>query len=106
MRFISVTKPGGPDVLEISSGPLPEPHEHEVLIQVEAAGINRPDILQREGKYPPPHGASPILGLEVAGIVAAVGPGSKWKTGDSVCALVPGGGYAEYCIAPDLQCLP
>ena len=106
MRFISVTQPGGPGVLEISSGPTPVPREHEVLIQVEAAGINRPDILQREGKYPPPPGASPILGLEVAGKVAVAGPGSKWKAGDSVCALVPGGGYAEYCIAPDVQCLP
>jgi NADPH2:quinone reductase len=106
MRFVGVTGPGGPEVLEIRTMPTPVPNAHEVVIKVAAAGINRPDILQRQGKYPPPPGASPILGLEVAGIVAAVGDDANLKVGDSVCALVPGGGYAEYCRVPAAHCLP
>ncbi len=85
---------------------MPVPGQGEVLIRVEAAGVNRPDLLQRAGKYPPPPGASPILGLEVAGAIAAAAPESAWREGDRVCALVPGGGYAEYCLTPGVQCLP
>jgi len=99
--------PGGPEVLVLATGPVPRPATGEVLIRVAAAGINRPDILQRTGNYPPPPGASPILGLEVSGTVAALGaevPG--WHEGDAVCALVAGGGYSEYCVAPAPQCLP
>ncbi len=107
MRYVGMTGPGGPDVLRIMTGPVPTPGTDDVLVRVAAAGINRPDILQREGKYPPPHGASPILGLEIAGTVAAVGTAVKrWRVGDEVCALVAGGGYAEYCLAPEPQCLP
>jgi putative PIG3 family NAD(P)H quinone oxidoreductase len=106
MRFVDPTGPGGPEVLRIGEMPTPLPREHEVLIKVHAAGINRPDILQRQGKYPPPPGASPILGLEVAGEIAALGAGATLKLGDTVCALVPGGGYAEYCRVPEGQCLP
>jgi NADPH2:quinone reductase len=106
MNFVHFAQPGGPEVLGIAEGPVPQPGEHEVLIRVAAAGVNRADLLQREGKYPPPLGASPILGLEVAGAVAAAGAQSGWKIGDRVCALVAGGGYAEYCLAPGPQCLP
>jgi NADPH2:quinone reductase len=106
MKFVHFAQPGGPEVLSVVEGPEPQPGEREVLIQVAAAGVNHADLLQREGKYPPPPGASPILGLEVAGTVAAAGAQSKWKIGDQVCALVAGGGYAEYCLAPDPQCLP
>jgi NADPH:quinone reductase len=87
--------------------PVPAPGAGEVLVKVAAAGVNRADLLQRAGKYPPPAGASPILGLEVAGTIASVGSGSAdWRVGDAVCALVTGGGYAEYCVAPAPQCLP
>lgn len=106
MTYVDVTQPGGADKLTLVEGPVPMPREHEVLIRVAAAGVNRPDIAQREGRYPPPPGASPIMGLEVAGTVVAVGPGSQWRVGDEVCALAPGGGYATYCRVPDLQCLP
>jgi NADPH2:quinone reductase len=93
--------------LGIADGPAPQPGRNEVLIRVAAAGVNRPDVMQRLGKYPPPPGASPILGLEVAGEIAEVGPETeRWKVGDSVCALVAGGGYAEFCVAPGPQCLP
>jgi putative PIG3 family NAD(P)H quinone oxidoreductase len=86
---------------------VPHPAAGEVLIRAAAAGVNRPDILQRTGNYPPPPGASPILGLEVSGTIAALGPGvTEWREGDPVCALVAGGGYAEYCVAPAPQCLP
>jgi len=85
--------------------PTPVPGAHEVVIKVHAAGINRPDMLQRQGKYPPPPGASPILGLEVAGVVAATGKGAALEVGAAVCALAPGGGYAEYCLVPDSHCL-
>jgi len=91
--------------MRVAEGPSPAPGEGEVLIRVAAAGVNRPDLLQRQGKYPPPPGASPVMGLEVAGTIESVGAGAGWKTGDRVCALVPGGGYAEYCAAPGMQCL-
>ena len=106
MRFVDPTGPGGPEVLQIGEMPTPLPREREVLIRVHAAGINRPDILQRQGKYAPPPGASPVLGLEVSGEVAAVGAGATLKLGERVCALVPGGGYAEYCRVPASHCLP
>ena len=107
MRHIAMTAPGGPEVLTLATGPVPRPAAGEVLIRVAAAGINRPDILQRTGNYPPPPGASPILGLEVSGAVAALGPEvTGLNEGDEVCALVAGGGYAEYCVAPAAQCLP
>ena len=107
MRRIDVPEPGGPDAMRLISSPLPTPGEGEVLIRVMAAGINRPDVQQRRGLYPPPADASPVLGLEVAGEVAALGPGvTALQPGDRVCALVNGGGYAEYCVAPEVQCLP
>ena len=107
MRYIEATRPGGPDVLNVMSGPVPQPGPDEVLVKVEAAGVNRPDIAQRRGQYPPPPGASPILGLEIAGTIAALGRDvTSWHEGDPVCALVAGGGYAEYCAAPAPQCLP
>jgi NADPH2:quinone reductase len=98
---------GGPEVLKPSKRPMPVPGSDDVLIKVAAAGINRPDVLQRTGNYTPPPGASDLPGLEVAGTVAAIGSGVKnWKIGDPVMALVSGGGYAEYCAAPAPQCLP
>ena len=107
MIAIGITKPGGPDVLQPVEMPVPRPGTREVLIRVAAAGVNRPDLMQREGKYPPPPGASDIPGLEVSGVVAACGPGVvRWKEGDQVCALVAGGGYADHCVAPEAQCLP
>jgi NADPH2:quinone reductase len=104
MRHIQMNGAGAPDVMTIATGPIPEPGNDEVLIRVHAAGVNRPDIAQRQGSYPPPPGASPILGLECAGEVVVAGPG--WKVGDKVCALTNGGAYAEYCTAPAAQCLP
>ena len=107
MRAIEITEPGGPEVLCIGERPVPEPGEGEVLVKVAAAGINRPDVMQRTGMYPPPPGASDIPGLEIAGTVVALGPeASGVQEGDSVCALVAGGGYAEYCPAPASLCLP
>jgi NADPH:quinone reductase len=106
MRFVDVPQPGPPDVLRIAETPVPTPGAGDVLIRVDAAGVNRPDIVQRMGKYPPPPGASPILGLEVAGTVETAPPASRFKPGDRVCALVPGGGYAEYCVVPEPQCVP
>ena len=107
MIAISIAKPGGPEVLQPIEMPLPQPGRREVLIRVAAAGVNRPDLMQREGKYPPPPGASDIPGLEVSGTIAACGPETeRWREGDHVCALMSGGGYAEYCVAPDVQCLP
>lgn len=106
MRYIDVKRPGGPEVLVVKEGPAPVPGSGEVLIRVHAAGINRPDIMQREGKYPPPAGASPILGLEVAGEVSAIGTGVSGRSvGERVCALTNGGGYAEFVTAPSGQCL-
>lgn len=106
MIAIAIARPGGPEVLQPIDVPVPAPGSREVLIRVSAAGVNRPDIMQRDGKYPPPPGASDIPGLEVSGVVAACGPSvERWREGDRVCALVSGGGYAEYCLAPDVQCL-
>ena len=94
-------------MLYVGNRPIPKPKENEVLIKVKAAGVNRPDILQREGDYPPPKDASDVLGLEISGIVVELGKKTKKiKVGDKVCALVSGGGYAEYCIAPSTQCIP
>ena len=107
MRYIDAPQPGDAGVLVLADGPAPSPAPGEVLIRVQAAGVNRPDVLQREGKYAPPSGANPVLGLEVAGVVAAVGAEAQgWQVGDRVCALTNGGGYAEYCAAPAGQCLP
>ena len=106
MRAIDPAHPGGPEVLEVVERPVPTPREGEVLIRVAAAGVNRPDVLQRKGGYPPPPGAPSIPGLEVAGEVVALGAGVERETmGQSVCALLPGGGYAEYAVAPAGQCL-
>ncbi|MGE3509704.1 MAG: NAD(P)H-quinone oxidoreductase [Vicinamibacterales bacterium] len=107
MRAVEITKPGGPDVLAVVRRPIPEPGAGEVLIRVEAAGVNRPDVMQRLGQYPPPPGASDIPGLEIAGVITTIGADvTAWHSGDRVCALVSGGGYAEYCVAPAGQCLP
>ncbi len=107
MRAIEIIAPGGPEVLRVAQRPVPVPAVSEVLIEVAAAGVNRPDVLQRKGGYPPPPGASDIPGLEVAGTIIAAGAGVKeWRAGDRVCALVTGGGYAEYVAAPSPQCLP
>lgn len=107
MTAIEIAHPGGPDVLRIVERPTPRPEQRDVLIKIAAAGVNRVDLMQREGKYPPPPGASDIPGLEVSGVIAEVGPAAqRWRVGDQVCALITGGGYAEYCVAPDVQCLP
>src|SRR5688500_10144041 len=107
MRAVEIAKPGGPEVLRTTERPLPAPKPNEILIKVAAAGVNRPDVLQRTGNYPVPPGASDLPGLEVAGEVVETGSGSSlWKKGDKVCALVHGGGYAEYCVAPEVQALP
>lgn len=106
-RVVEITAPGAPEVLQVRSRAVPAPGPGEVLIRVMAAGVNRPDVLQRLGKYPVPPGASDLPGLEVAGIVAEIGLGAtEWKRGDRVCALTPGGGYAEHCVAPASSCLP
>jgi len=107
MTYIAHGAGGAPEVMAPATGPVPAPRDDEVLIRVAAAGVNRPDVAQRKGEYPPPPGASPFLGLEVAGEVVAVGAAAVgWKLGDKVCALVNGGGYAEFCTAPAAQCLP
>ena len=117
MRAVEITAPGPPDVLRVVDRPDPKPAEGEVLIDVAAAGVNRPDLMQREGHYPPPKGASDVPGLEVAGTIVGLGPadasgpphsanGRAWVVGDRVCALVSGGGYADRCVAPGVQCLP
>ena len=107
MTAIEISTPGAPDVLRAATLPVPTPAPGEVLIAVRAAGVNRPDVIQRKGAYPPPPGASPLPGLEVAGEIAAVGAGvTEWKTGDDVCALLAGGGYAQYAAVPAGQCLP
>lgn len=107
MRAIAITKPGGPEMLRPVSLPTPAPGAGEVLIEVAAAGVNRPDVMQRQGFYPPPPGAPDTPGLEVAGTIVQLGAGvSGWAPGDKVCALVAGGGYAQYCVAPAGQCLP
>lgn len=107
MKYIATTQPGGADQLTLGETDVPSPGVGEVLIRVYAAGVNRPDIMQRQGLYPPPPDASPILGLEVAGEIVGLGSGvTRWQLGDKVCALVNGGGYAEYAVAPAAQCLP
>jgi len=107
MRAIEIAQPGGPEVLRLVERPMPAAGPGEILLRVEAAGVNRPDILQRLGQYPPPPGVSDLPGLEIAGTVVALGTEvSRWREGDTVCALVAGGGYAEFCVAPALQALP
>jgi NADPH2:quinone reductase len=107
MRFINISEHGGPEVMEIKEGETPDPGKGEVLIRVHAAGVNRPDVMQRQGLYAPPPGASPILGLEVSGEVVATGNDvAAWSVSDRVCALTNGGGYAEYVAVPAGQCLP
>ena len=107
MQAVEISAPGGPEVLRLAERPRPVPGPGEVLIEVAAAGVNRPDVLQRKGVYPPPAGASDIPGLEVAGVIVDKGAGvEEYALGDHVCALVTGGGYAQYCVAPALQCLP
>jgi NADPH:quinone reductase len=107
MNCVEIVEPGGPEVLKPARRPVPRPAASEVLIRVRAAGVNRPDVSQRVGRYAPPPGVTDIPGLEVAGEVAALGADEKdWKVGDKLCALVAGGGYAEYVTAPTLQCLP
>jgi NADPH2:quinone reductase len=106
MTVVAISKPGGPEVLVPETRPVPSPGPGEILIKVAAAGVNRPDLAQRSGSYPPPPGASDLPGLEVAGEVAAVGPGAvRHKIGDKVMSLVAGGGYAQYCIAQDAQAM-
>ena len=107
MRAVEITQPGPPDVLQLVERPEPFPAADEILIDVAAAGVNRPDVLQRLGKYPVPPGASDIPGLEVAGVVAAMGAEVRgWSIGEPICALLAGGGYAERAVAPQEQCLP
>ena len=108
MRAIVITQPGGPEVLQVQERPIPAPSVHEVLVKVAAAGINRPDVAQRKGHYAPPADASQdIPGLEIAGTITEIGSAiTRWKVGDKVCALITGGGYAEYCTVPEGQCLP
>jgi NADPH2:quinone reductase len=107
MRFVEVATPGGAETLRPATGPVPAPGPGEVLVRVVAAGVNRPDVQQRRGLYPPPPGASPVLGLEVAGEVVALGAGvTALREGERVCALANGGGYAGFCAVPATQCLP
>ena len=107
MRHVAVDEPGPPDRMHVTEGPVPVPRPHEILVEVAYAGVNRPDVAQRAGHYPPPPDASPVLGLEVSGRVAALGDAvTSWRVGDEVCALTPGGGYAEYCATPADWALP
>ncbi|MHB8426291.1 MAG: NAD(P)H-quinone oxidoreductase [Acidiferrobacterales bacterium] len=107
MSVVAAASHGGPEVLVVGARATPAPGADEVLVRVAAAGINRPDILQRKGLYPPPPGVTEIPGLEIAGTIVGLGPGTRtWRAGDRVCALVSGGGYAEYCVASGDQCLP
>ena len=107
MRVVEIARPGGPEVLRIVERGVPQPGEGEVLVRVAAAGVNRPDIQQRRGLYPPPPGATDIPGLDIAGIVQAARPGVRdLAVGAAVCALANGGGYADYCVVPALQCMP
>src|SRR5271167_442566 len=107
MTVVEIAAPGGPEQLKSSVRPIPQPGEGEVLVQVAAAGVNRPDVMQRQGRYPPPPGASDLPGLEIAGEIVALGAGvSGVKIGDQVTALLPGGGYAEYAVAAAPLCLP
>ncbi len=107
MKAVSIREPGGPGVLRVIDVPVPQPGPSEVLIRVAAAGVNRPDVLQRLGRYPLPPGASPLPGLEAAGEIVAVGGDvTRWQAGDAVMALTHGGGYAEFCVADGTHCLP
>jgi NADPH2:quinone reductase len=108
MKAVIITQPGAPEVLQLAERPKPEISPNEVLVKVAAAGVNRPDVAQRKGHYPPPAGApQDIPGLEIAGVISKVGDNvTRWKVGDRVCALITGGGYAEYCNVPAGQCLP
>ena len=107
MKYVATSGPGAAEVMHVATGPLPLVGESDVLIKVEYAGVNRPDVAQRSGNYAPPPGASPIMGLEVSGMIAAVGAAvTQWRVGDAVCALTPGGGYAEFCTTPAAHCLP
>ena len=107
MRYVAATAAGGPEVLEVATTAVPRPAADEVLVRVHAAGVNRPDVMQRKGLYPPPAGASPILGLEVAGEIVEAGADVRGlAVGERVCALTNGGGYGEYCTVPSAQCLP
>src|SRR5256714_13594817 len=107
MRAVEISRPGGPEVLKPADLPKPAPKPNEILVKVAAAGVNRPDVLQRMGLYPVPPDASPLPGLEIAGEVADIGANVKqWKPGDKVCALANGGGYAEFCAVPEVQALP
>src|SRR6478752_6386534 len=107
MTVIAIRTPGGPDVLVPEERAIPALGDGEMLVKVAAAGVNRPDVMQRMGLYPPPKGATDIPGLELAGEVAALGSGvTRWKVGDQVTALVAGGGYAQYCAVPEVQALP
>lgn len=107
MKAIEISEPGGPDVLRLTERPVPAPVKSEVLIKVAAAGVNRPDVLQRKGLYPAPPGASDLPGLEVSGTIVTTGPEVvRWKPGDQVCALLTGGGYAEFALADEGSCLP
>ncbi|MCP5153017.1 MAG: NAD(P)H-quinone oxidoreductase [Ectothiorhodospiraceae bacterium] len=107
MRVVEVTEPGGPEVMRIARRPLPVPAPHEVLVRVAATAVNGPDIVQRKGQYPPPKGASDLLGLEISGEVVARGEAvSAWEVGDTICALTNGGGYAEFCTVHAGHCLP
>ena len=107
MQAIEITKPGGPEVLQLCTRPVPVPGHGQILIRLAYAGVNRPDALQRAGAYAPPPSASDLPGLEGAGEVAAVGPGvTRWQVGDAVCALLPGGGYAEYAVTNAAHALP
>src|SRR5438034_6927461 len=107
MHAVEISQPGGPEVLKLAERPVPQPKAHEILVKVAAAGVNCPDVLRRSGNYPVPPDASDLPGLKVAGEVFSTGNAvSMWKKGDRVCALVHGGGYAEYCVAPEVQALP
>ncbi len=106
MRAVEISEPGGPEVLRLCERPVPTPQAGEIVIRVAYAGVNRPDALQRAGSYAPPKGASDLPGLEAAGEVVAAGPGAGWSVGDQVCALLPGGGYAEYVATPGAHALP
>ena len=107
MKAIEISEPGGPRALQAAERPVPQPGDGEILVRVKCAGVNRPDVLQRTGGYPPPPGASDIPGLEISGTVEALGPGaSKFRQGDAVCALVPGGGYAEFATVHETNALP
>ena len=107
MKCVATSGSGAAEVMHVATGPLPMIGESDVLIKVEYAGVNRPDVAQRSGNYAPPPGASPIMGLEVSGMIAAVGVAvTQWRVGDAVCALTPGGGYAEFCTTPAAHCLP